>query len=96
MTNLDQQSVPINTIRITESAANKINEFAKRDGKKKFGLRVAVKGGGCSGLQYVLEIVDSADESDNKYKSLSFLINIKKESTILPLLFVRSVRIGLS
>ena len=37
MTNLDQQSVPINTIRITESAANKINEFAKRDGNKKLG-----------------------------------------------------------
>ena len=27
-------------------------------------MKVAVKGGGCSGLQYVLEIVDGPDESD--------------------------------
>ena len=32
--------------------------------RKKIALKVAVKGGGCSGLQYVLEIVDEPDESD--------------------------------
>ena len=82
MTNLDQQSVPINTIRITESAANKINEFAKRDGKKKFGLRVAVKGGGCSGLQYVLEIVDSAENSDKIIDQNGIQVFIPKKAFV--------------
>ena len=29
-----------------------------------FGLKVAVKGGGCSGLTYVLEIVEGAEPDD--------------------------------
>ena len=60
-----ERAVPINTIQITEKAASKVKQFAIDKGMEKFGLKVAVKGGGCSGLTYVLEIVDGP-ESDDK------------------------------
>ena len=59
-----QPRVPINTIQVTEKAAGKVREFAQNDGKKNFGLKVAVQGGGCSGLQYVLELVNGPEETD--------------------------------
>ena len=59
-----QHRVPINTIHVTEKAAGKVREFAQNDGKEKFGLKVAVQGGGCSGLQYVLELVNGPEDSD--------------------------------
>ena len=58
------RSVPINTIQITEKAAGKVTQFAVDKGMDKFGLKVAVKGGGCSGLTYVLEIVDGPEADD--------------------------------
>ncbi len=64
MVSTQKPAVPINTISITEKAASKVRQFAARDGMDKFGLKVAVKGGGCSGLLYVLEIVDGPDEDD--------------------------------
>ena len=33
--------VPINSIHVTEKAASKVREFATRDGKDQFGLKVA-------------------------------------------------------
>ena len=59
-----QPRVPINTIQVTEKAAGKVREFAQKDGKDAFGLKVAVQGGGCSGLQYVLELVNGPEETD--------------------------------
>ena len=35
--------VPVNTIEITEKAANKVKTFAEQDGKSNFALRVAVR-----------------------------------------------------
>ena len=58
--------VPVNTIEITEKAANKVKIFAEQDGKSSYALRVAVKGGGCSGLTYDLEITDKEASSDEK------------------------------
>ena len=39
-------------IQITEAAARKIRNLMARHGVTKGGLRVGVKGGGCSGLSY--------------------------------------------
>ena len=58
--------VPVNTIEITEKAANKVKIFAEQDGKSSYALRVAVKGGGSSGLTYDLEITDKEASSDEK------------------------------
>ena len=45
-----ETNIPINTIKISEKACEKVKEFAINESREKFGLKVAVKGGGCSGL----------------------------------------------
>ena len=46
-------------VAITEKAAEKIKYFATKDGvSDNVGLRVAVKGGGCSGMTYDLDITN--------------------------------------
>jgi iron-sulfur cluster assembly protein len=39
-------------VRITETAARRINALMAKQGIREGGLRVGVKGGGCSGLSY--------------------------------------------
>ena len=52
-------------VAITEKAAEKIKYFAEKEGvKDNVGLRVAVKGGGCSGLTYDLKITGEELETD--------------------------------
>ena len=50
-------------ITLTELAAKKIKNQIDRRGKG-LGIRIGVKTTGCSGLAYVLEYVDSANELD--------------------------------
>lgn len=50
-------------ITLTNSAITKIKQQIKKRGKG-LGIRVGVKTTGCSGLAYVLEYVDTIDDSD--------------------------------
>ena len=59
------QNGAVLTVTISEKAAEKIKYFAKRDGiKENVGVRVAVKGGGCSGLTYDLQISGDLVDTD--------------------------------
>jgi iron-sulfur cluster assembly accessory protein len=49
-------------IDVTEAAANKAKEVLKDSSNQ--GIRVAVVGGGCAGLQYDLKPVEKPDEGD--------------------------------
>ncbi|HEV3098355.1 MAG TPA: iron-sulfur cluster assembly accessory protein [Candidatus Udaeobacter sp.] len=51
-------------IRITEQAARKLKSLLEQKGKPEGALRLAVVGGGCSGLQYVMDLVDAPKERD--------------------------------
>jgi iron-sulfur cluster assembly protein len=51
-------------IRITEAAARKLESLLEQKGKPEGALRLAVVGGGCSGLQYVMDLVDGPKERD--------------------------------
>ncbi len=51
-------------IRVTEAASNRLNQVLERTGKKTGALRVAVIGGGCSGLQYKMDITDGPRPRD--------------------------------
>jgi len=51
-------------IRITEKAARKLESLLQEKGKAEGALRLAVIGGGCSGLQYVMDLVDGPKERD--------------------------------
>jgi iron-sulfur cluster insertion protein len=50
-------------IVLAESAAKRLARLAEVEGKSVM-LRVAVDGGGCSGFQYRLELVDAAEADD--------------------------------
>lgn len=50
-------------IVLAESAAKRLAKLAATEGKPVM-LRVAVDGGGCSGFQYRLELVDAAQADD--------------------------------
>jgi iron-sulfur cluster assembly protein len=65
------------TVTLSDSAVNKIRELttAKPDG----GLRVKVVGGGCSGLQYRMEI-DSAKERDKIFERDGAKLIVDKKS----------------
>jgi len=51
-------------IRITEKAARKLASLLEAKGKPDGALRLKVVGGGCSGLQYVMDLVDGPSERD--------------------------------
>jgi iron-sulfur cluster assembly protein len=45
-------------ISVTEKALGKIRELVQQRGPQTKGLRVGVKGGGCTGFQYLFEFSD--------------------------------------
>jgi iron-sulfur cluster assembly protein len=51
-------------ICITEKAARKLASLLEAKGKPGGALRLKVVGGGCSGLQYVMDLVDGPSERD--------------------------------
>ncbi len=70
-------------VKITEKAADKIRYFAAREGAAgEVGLRVAVKGGGCSGLTYDLKITSEELESDKVVEQHGVKVMVDKKSYI--------------
>ncbi len=71
------------TVAISEKAADKIKYFAQKEGMTdNVGLRVAVKGGGCSGLTYDLTITDQERESDKIVEQYGVKVMVDKKSYI--------------
>ena len=65
-------------ISLTESAIAKVKNILLADEKRK-GIRATVRGGGCSGFQYALEIVYEPQENDREFieKSVSVFVDPK-------------------
>ena len=51
-------------VKLTASAANKVSTLLTRQGRPTGVLRVAVVGGGCSGLQYKMDLQDGPASRD--------------------------------
>jgi iron-sulfur cluster assembly protein len=51
-------------VTITPRAASKVHEIQDSEGYIDYGLRVGVRGGGCSGLSYLIEFSPDPEEGD--------------------------------
>ena len=70
-------------VSISELAATKIKYFAEKQGiTGNVGVRVAVKGGGCSGLTYDLDITDQELETDRVVEQHGVKVMVDKKSYI--------------
>jgi len=82
MVMMNKPQVPLNTIQVTPKALAKVKEFAVKEGLQKPGLKVAVKGGGCSGLVYVLELSNEPSAEDKIIKQADLEIYIPKKAFV--------------
>jgi len=77
-----QATEKASTIFITEKAAGKVTKLAEADGKPGAALRVAVQGGGCSGLTYKLSYEYDERDGDKTYEQHGVKLLIDKKSVI--------------
>ena len=69
-------------IRITDAASNKLRGLLERQGRPQGALRVAVIGGGCSGLQYKMDLVDGPANRDIMVNSAEVRVVIDPKSAL--------------
>lgn len=53
-------------IQLTPSATQRVTELVSQDPSRPW-LRLAIRGGGCSGMSYVMEFVDAPGERDKAF-----------------------------
>ena len=71
---------PETAVQLTDTAAGKIKDLlAANDSADEQALRVAVRGGGCSGFQYALAL-DMAKEGDNIFEHNGVAVIVDKVS----------------
>lgn len=70
------------TINISKEAAEHVRGFAIDSGKPNANLRVGVKGGGCSGLTYMLDLVDEPGENDKVIEEHGVELYVDKKSYV--------------
>lgn len=66
-------------ITMTATAAEHVTKHLAQRGKG-IGVRVGVRTSGCSGLAYVLEFVDNADEGDQIFEDHGIKILVDEKS----------------
>ena len=66
-------------MRLSDAAATRIKELMAKSDKPVAGLRVGVKNGGCAGMEYTMEYVDSIGPTDEvvEDKGIKLLIDPK-------------------
>jgi iron-sulfur cluster assembly protein len=68
-------------ITLTQTAADRVNEFLANRGKG-IGLRLGVKTTGCSGMAYVMEFVDELNAEDEVFEDHGVKIIVDKKSLV--------------
>ena len=69
-------------VKVTEPASKKLRSLLDRQGRPGGALRVAVIGGGCSGLQYKMDLVDGPANRDIMVESSSVRVVVDPKSAL--------------
>ncbi len=69
-------------IKVAKKAKNKIAQLLQEEGHtlEDSYVRVGVKGGGCSGLSYVLDFTQQKEENDKEFEDIGVRILVDKKS----------------
>jgi iron-sulfur cluster assembly protein len=69
-------------IKVTENASRRLRSLLEKQGRPEGALRVAVIGGGCSGLQYKMDLVDGPAPRDILVLSSNVRVVIDPKSAL--------------
>ena len=69
-------------IRVTEMAARRLSSLLEKQGRPQGALRLAVIGGGCSGLQYKMDLVEGPAPRDILVQSFNVRIVVDPKSAL--------------
>jgi len=69
-------------VTLTDKAADRVKEILNTENRQSSGLRVGVKGGGCSGFTYTLNFDDTAIETDQVFEDKGVKIIIDAKSFV--------------
>ena len=69
-------------LKLSEAAGTKLCSLLTRQGRPQGALRVAVIGGGCSGLQYKMDLVDGPANRDIMVESAGVRVVIDPKSAL--------------
>ena len=69
-------------IKVTENASRKLTGLLQKQGRPEGALRVAVIGGGCSGLQYKMDLVDGPANRDIMVRSEDVRVVVDPKSAL--------------
>lgn len=67
-------------LSLTPAAAERVREINAKENRPDRWLRVGVRGGGCSGLQYFMDFVDAPNEGDRRYALEGVNVCVDKKS----------------
>ena len=69
-------------IKVTEKASRKLRALLEQQGRQGGALRLAVIGGGCSGLQYKMDLVDGPADRDILVESCNVRVVVDPKSAL--------------
>jgi iron-sulfur cluster assembly protein len=69
-------------VKVTEAASAKLTSLLTRQGRPQGALRVAVIGGGCSGLQYKMDLVNGPANRDILVESAGVRVVVDPKSAL--------------
>ena len=69
-------------VKVTENASLKLTSLLQKQGRAHGALRVAIIGGGCSGLQYKMDLVDGPANRDILVESANVRVVIDPKSAL--------------
>ena len=70
-------------ITLTQAATDKVRKLLDQRGTPDIGLRIGVRGGGCSGNSYFMEFCEAAGEGDELIESEGVRLVVDQKSLML-------------